>query len=213
MDDQPSAGKTGDDDELIPADTLAEHLLRSGRSQEQAVDEMVEIGHSRTHARHAVETTDRRLEQERQAEGPAGDSVPRAIVAGVAAAVVAGIAWGLLTWKAEFETGFAAWGVGLLVGYAVLYGTGHRKGLPLQVVAVLSSVLGILLGKYLTLYFVVRDQQDSDVSVFDPGLLRFMRDNAELFFGLFDLLFIGLAVYSAWRLLEPSENKLRRADA
>ena len=90
-------------------------------------------------------------------EQPTADSIPRAAVAALVAAIASGIAWGFLTLQFDSEWGFFALGVGFLVGLAVLWGTGQRKGRSLQVVAVVGSLLGIAFGKYMIPVLAARD--------------------------------------------------------
>ena len=53
----------------------------------------------------------------------------------------------------DYEVGFVAWGIGFVAGSAVVLATRGAKGPRLQVIAVVSALLGILLGKYLSFAF------------------------------------------------------------
>lgn len=108
----------------------------------------------------------------------------------------------------EYEIGIAAWGIGFLAGFAVVRFAGGAKGMPLQVVAVVSSLLGIVIGKYISYaYFfkqAVSDRFDVDISYLDSEIFRAFRENLTDVFGGFDLLWAALAVMTAWRLTRPS---------
>ena len=54
-------------------------------------------------------------------------NLPVAAVAGLAAAVIGGIAWALLTINTGYQIGYMAVGVGFLVGFAVRLGNGIDK--------------------------------------------------------------------------------------
>ena len=69
--------------------------------------------------------------------------------------LVLAVAWGLIVKWSEYEIGIVAWGIGFLAGAAVVAATRGGKGPVLQVVAVVSALLGILLGKYLGYAFAV----------------------------------------------------------
>ena len=71
------------------------------------------------------------------------DSWQPALLGGLGAAVVGGIVWGLIMIFTGFEAGIVAWALGWLCGWAVLKLTGGKKGVPAQMVAVVSSILGI----------------------------------------------------------------------
>jgi hypothetical protein len=75
-------------------------------------------------------------------------------------------------------------------------------------VAVVSSLLGIVLGKYISYaYFfkqAVSERFDVDISYLDSEIFRAFRENLSNVFGGFDLLWAALAVMTAWRLTRPS---------
>jgi hypothetical protein len=128
-----------------------------------------------------------------------------AILAGLAAAVVGGIAWGLIVRWTDYEIGFAAWGIGFLAGAAVLTATRGRRGLPFQAIAVISALLGIAIGKYLSFAWILDDAPELEVSVFSSDTVDLFFDELSLVFDWIDLLWVGLAVYTAWRALQPQE--------
>ena len=134
-------------------------------------------------------------------EEPEEQSVSLALplLAGLAAAVAGGLAWGFVVEWTGYEIGIAAWGVGALVGYAVLTAAAGRKAVELQVAAVVLALLGVLLGKYLAFAFV------NDLGALSGDTFSIFRDNLRQLFGLFDLVWIGLAVATAWLTLRPEE--------
>ena len=124
------------------------------------------------------------------------------------AAVVGGVGWGLIVKWTDYEVGFAAWGIGFLVGLAVVTAA-RTRGVVLQVVAVLCALLGILIGKYLSFVWVLQNAAEDefgeavDIPVFSMDTFDLFRDNLDTIFGWIDLLWVGLAVLSAWRALQP----------
>ena len=87
----------------------------------------------------------------------------------------------------------------------------RTRGLVLQVVAVLCALLGILIGKYLSFVWVLQNAAEDefgegvDIPVFSMDTFDLFRDNLDTVFGWIDLLWVGLAVLSAWRALQPEE--------
>jgi hypothetical protein len=78
---------------------------------------------------------------------PTGDmNTPIALAAGVVAALVAGGLWALLVLSTGYELGYAAWGVGLLVGGAMSRVTANRSR-QLAMAAATFALLGLVLGK------------------------------------------------------------------
>jgi short subunit fatty acids transporter len=72
--------------------------------------------------------------------------MPLALAAGVVAALVAGALWAGLVFATNTEIGFVAWGVGLLVGYAMSRVTVARTR-QLGYAAAACAVIGLLAGK------------------------------------------------------------------
>ena len=129
-----------------------------------------------------------------------------AILAGLAAAAVGGIAWGLIVKWTDYEIGFAAWGIGFLTGSAILTATRGARGLPFQAIAIGCALLGILVGKYLAFAWVlqgVAEKTGASVPIFSSDTLDLFRNNLGVVFDWIDLLWVGLAVYTAWRVLQP----------
>ena len=136
---------------------------------------------------------------------PSSSLLP-AIAAGVVAALVGGIVWGLIAKFSEYEVGIVAWGIGYIAGTAVVLATRGAKGPALQGIAIVSSLVGIVLGKYLGYAFEIQEQADAagvSIGLFSSDMFTFFREDLEHVFGLFDLLWVGLAVFTAWRLTQP----------
>lgn len=135
----------------------------------------------------------------------------KALPAALVAAVAGGVVWGLIVKWSDYEVGFVAWGIGFLVGMAVLTATGGRRGLPLQAIAIISSLLGILLGKYLSYAWVLQEIAEEqtggalEISIFSRDMVDFFREDLGEVFGWIDLLWVALAVITAWRVLAPEE--------
>jgi hypothetical protein len=137
-----------------------------------------------------------------------------AAVAGLVAAVVGGIAWGLIVKWSEYEIGFVAWGIGFVVGMAVLLAARGRKGLPLQAIAIVAALIGILIGKYLSFALILQDAADAEgveLSLFGADMRQAFQDELGTVFALWDLLWIGLAVVTAWQILQPEEAEAEPA--
>jgi hypothetical protein len=60
---------------------------------------------------------------------PSSSLLP-AIGAGLVAALVGGIVWGLIVKISDYEVGFVAWGIGFIAGTAVVLSSRGAKGPP-----------------------------------------------------------------------------------
>jgi hypothetical protein len=187
---------------------LIAEQMRAGTDQETIAAMLEDRGLDRVRARGLVDTLYPQLARVAEEERYTGSALGPGIAGGLIAAVVGGFLWGLIVILSEYEVGIAAWGIGFLAGFGVVRFAGGAKGTPLQVVAVVSSLLGIVLGKYISYaYFfkqAVSERFDVDISYLDSEIFRAFRENLSNVFGGFDLLWAALAVMTAWRLTRPS---------
>jgi hypothetical protein len=185
--------------EGVPPEDARAELERNGIDPEQA-RWLVESAYGRAEAATAVTT-----------EPYTSAALPPALLAGFVAAVAGGVGWTIQVALTDYEVGLVAWAIGGLAGYAVALGAGGRRGLPLQVIAVGSALLGILLGKYGTFAYGVREGVKEAAGAqfvpayWDSDLIDLFFEELDTVFGLFDVLWIGLAVFTAWRMLQPHE--------
>jgi hypothetical protein len=188
---------------------LIAEQIRAGTDQETIAAMLEDRGLDRVQARSLLDTVYPRLARIAEEERYTGSALGPGIAGGLIAAVFGGFLWGLIVILSDYEIGIAAWGIGFLVGFAVVRFAGGARGTPLQVVAVVSSLLGIVIGKYIWYaYFfkqTVSDRFDVDISYLDSEIFRAFRENLSDIFGGFDLLWAALAVMTAWRLTRPSE--------
>jgi hypothetical protein len=130
---------------------------------------------------------------------PSSSLLP-ALAAGVVAALAGAIVWGLIAKFSDYEVGIVAWGSGYIAGTAIVLATGGARGPRLQAIAVVSSLAGILLGKYIGYAFDIQEQAEAvgvSIGLFSSDMFTFFREDLEHVFGLFDLLWVGLAVFTA----------------
>lgn len=130
-------------------------------------------------------------------------------VGGLLGAIVGGLVWGLIIQITDYELGIVAWGIGLLCGWVVGYFSFSGRGIIFQLIAVFSSVLGILIGKYyfffITLKVIISEDYGAEVAaeipIFDLEVFGIFTDFLVEMFSIYDVIFPALAIYSAWRML------------
>ena len=84
--------------------------------------------------------------------------VPLALLLGLVAAVVGCVLWYAVVVITNYELGIVAIAIGWLVGSAVSIGAGRKRGLILQIMAVLITLVALLFSEYLIVrHFVVRN--------------------------------------------------------
>ncbi|HSJ67102.1 MAG TPA: toxin-antitoxin system YwqK family antitoxin [Anditalea sp.] len=153
----------------------------------------------------------------------AHQSMGFAILGGFLLVIFSAILWAALTVATQYQIGYMAIGVGLIVGYGIRYfGAGIDK--EYGILGGIFALLGCLLGNLLsTVGFVAQDEGLAYLEV-----LGFINTSniLEVLFGSFspmDLLFYGIAIYEGYRfsfrtlpkemgkaeLLEPAGAKFR----
>ncbi len=136
---------------------------------------------------------------------PAADSrgnLGLAIAAGVVAALVGAVLWAVITVTTEYQIGFMAIGVGLLVGFAVRYfGKGTTQ--PFGIVGAVLSLAGCVVGNLFTIFGFISIQESMELTqvasavLGEPGMtMALMRES----FSPMDLLFYGIAVYEGYKI-------------
>jgi hypothetical protein len=126
-------------------------------------------------------------------------------IAGFVVAVICGFLWALIVKLTDYELGLAAIGVGLGVSWAVMKASGGRRGPSIQFLTIAFSILGIIIGKGLTVTWAFWDQvkptgpEVADTPEWFLRLLYFLLAPI-VTFGFFDILWYGFAIYEAWKL-------------
>lgn len=177
----------------VPDETIISNLASAGISQENG--------------RTLVTVVRNQLLKQAEKEQLSPGSVVVALLAAGVASIVGGLLWGLIVRVTEYEIGFMATGIGLLSGFAIVWFS-DRRGTLLQVIAVISALIGIGIGKYLSFFAVLKDYlvlEYGEAAV--QGLSFFSPEAVQIFFAAigdmispYDILWIVLAIIAAWRI-------------
>ena len=126
-------------------------------------------------------------------------NLPKAVVAGLLAATIAGMAWGTITYVTQYQIGIMAVGVGLLVGYAVrTVGQGLDK--IFGIMGALFALLGCLIGNYLyTIGFIADEMGLNFLNTFTSIDLAVVPELMVEVASPMDLLFYGIALYEGYK--------------
>lgn len=125
------------------------------------------------------------------------DNLGLSVIAAIVAAIVGGIVWAIIAITMNYELAIVAWGIGGLAGYAVSIPSKDNITAIHKIVAVLASLFGIALGKYIFFSNQFRG------GLFDSHTINVFFKNLGLYFGAMDILFVILAVVTAWQI--PSQ--------
>jgi uncharacterized YccA/Bax inhibitor family protein len=119
------------------------------------------------------------------------------IIGALLAAIIGGAVWAFIAILTEYEIGFVAWAIGGMAGYAVIFIAKSNVNTAHQVIAVIASLIGILLGKYFIFGYYYNE---SFSGIFDNEVMTVFGENFSAFFGGMDVIFVLLAVVTAWQL-------------
>lgn len=135
-----------------------------------------------------------------------------AVLLGAIAGLVAGAVWYFVEILTGYRIGYIALGAGYLVGLAVVWGSGKKRGSALQLISVGITLLSVFTASYLSgIYYLnkyaaeeaVKEGQELLsyiwISPFHPAMLQ-------MIISPMGLLIWGIALYIAFRI--PQANKL-----
>lgn len=189
--------------------------IKSGKPKETIISELKSSGADSIQAREQVNKVFNDLRAALEGERVTTNSLVMGILAAGAAAIVGGAAWGIIVLLSGYEIGFMATGIGVLTGYAVAKLT-QARGVPMQIIAVAAALVGILIGKYVTFYGILRELLTAEfgeevarqVSIFSSDVLSFFVESFTEFLSVYDLVWVALAVLAAWRIPKGLNIKL-----
>jgi hypothetical protein len=138
---------------------------------------------------------------------PPSSNLMLAVVAGVVAMLVGTAVWVGITVATNFQIGYMAVGVGVLVGLAMRF-AGHGLGQPYQAIGAVLALLGCALGNLFTgCVFVAREFQVAFGDVLANLDAEAVGEIMSAMFSPMDILFYALAAMAGWKysVLQTSE--------
>ncbi|MBP6932036.1 MAG: zinc ribbon domain-containing protein [Candidatus Methanofastidiosum sp.] len=133
---------------------------------------------------------------------------------GIVVALIGGYIWSLISIGTGYEIGFMATGLGILCGFAVHVSSGQRKGTPFLQIAIVSSLFGIIMGKFFVAHyylneFVIETYGAYLASQISPYSWFYIKSAfmimPDLFSG-FDILWGILAILGVVKILNKGED-------
>jgi hypothetical protein len=139
-----------------------------------------------------------------------------AVAAAVLAGLIGGAIWGVIVVATGYEIGYVAWGIGLFAGYAVMHFSGGKQGLAFQTIAVAGSLVGIVAGKYGHFFYLYKEAVESkqgpevaaQISIHSGETMQLFVENLYVMLSGYDLLWVALAVVTAWSIPKRLGTKL-----
>jgi hypothetical protein len=125
-------------------------------------------------------------------------SMPKALIAGVVAALVGAAIWGGIEVLTGYQIGWIAIGIGFLCGFAVRF-AGKGTGMPFRVVGATCALLGCALGALwafdheLSKELTKRGMEGLEFGLMDK--VQMMRENT----GPMTWVIFAIAVFQGWK--------------
>lgn len=190
--------------------------MRAGASNAVIAQQLVSMGVDAHESSRVVDTVSTELIRVTVQQRPTPLSVFSGFVGGMLAAFIGGVVWGVIVKLTDHEIGYMAWGLGLLVGCAVALFARGKKGYALQSIAVVTSILGIALGKYVVFADALRrvvlerlgPEQASHVTMLSAKVFAFFLQSLASMLSPYDALWVVLAVVTAWRVPKGTGIKI-----
>lgn len=127
------------------------------------------------------------------------------IVYALLGALIGGMIWGLIVVIFNYELGLVALAIGALTGYAVVFAAKDSVSRTHQIIAVIASLIGIILGKYFSFAYLFNA---GFPSMFESITFYYFSVYFFDLFGVMDIVFILLAVVTAWQIPGKHINPL-----
>jgi len=191
--------------------------MKAGVDNATISQKLVATGLGSSDASQLVEKIHYEAMKKARAEQFDGSIVVPAVLGGGLAAAVGGSIWALIVIATGYEIGIVAWGIGILAGLGVVLFSKGQRGLPLQLIAVFTGALGVVIGKYGTFFYFFRKaiegkfgaEAASNVGFFSEKAVDSFSQNIASMLSPFDLLWVALAVMTAWKIPRGLGIKLR----
>jgi hypothetical protein len=186
--------------------------MQAGSDKTEISRKLVEQGVDRGEAEQITRTIYDEIVALVQKEQFSASAAAPGLLGGVLAALLGGGIWAGIAVMTDYELGIIAWAIGGLCGFGVVLLAQGRKGAPLQVIAVLTSVFGILVGKYFTFYYILRqamleeygEEAVAEFTITSMNTIQFFVQSLGEMVSGYDALWVILAVITAWRIPKGS---------
>jgi len=213
-DDYNNEGTEQNHDEIVE---FIVQRLRSGATKTSISQELSLKGLNIDEATELIEEISAEVEAIAEDEALTPPMLVTAALGAVVASIIGGLIWGLVGVYTDTEHGYVALGLGFISGYVVVFFAKGKKGIALQMISSLSSILGIFLGKYYYYQQVLQEyyleeygaEAAADATLFNPKVMSLFMQDLPQMLGGYDLLWVVLAVYIAWQI--PAGSGFKQA--
>lgn len=124
--------------------------------------------------------------------------------------ILSGAIWGGIAIATDYEVGYVAIATGALTGFLVAVFAKRKVNAIHQLYAVIASLIGILLGKYIAISYAANDM--FGLGYFDQEVMTLFEDHIMNGLEPMNYLFFGLAVVIAWQVTKSTSVKAKQQE-
>jgi len=137
-------------------------------------------------------------------------NIPLAILFGVVGAAIGGILWYLITTITKTEVAYLAIGLGYIIGFAVHLGSGKKRGMNLQVISAVLTVIALFVSEKFIFSYFANSYIQTHLSEF-PGIEQGQMISIPVYDSAFlhslvspiGLLIYAIGIYFAFKYCKP----------
>lgn len=186
--------------------------LKTGNDPAVVTQKLVGMGVEYGEASQIVQTIQGQMGTQGYSAGQkvVSSALSMAVIGGLMAAIIGGFIWGIIAKITGYEIGFMAVGIGIFCGFGVRILSGGNSGKRGQVIAIISSLIGILVGKYAVFCFLLKDMAmqkypsiAANISIISlKTFIIFLTFGLPKMCGPIDIIFLILAIRGAMRVAQ-----------
>ncbi len=191
--------------------------IADGKAKDFTVKKLTDMGMPPLEASTYYDNAKVEVDKIKDQEKMASSAIIPALIGSLVAAIIGGLVWGWLAVATNKVYGIVALGIGFICAYGAVLLSGNKKGLPLQIIACVTSVIGIVIGKY---YIFTNEYIKLLAQKFGPeytaGMNWFSGTVATGFFTTiqysfegYDILWLILALSMAWSIPQSSLKQIK----
>ena len=126
-----------------------------------------------------------------------------AVAGGLAGAILGGAIWYYSITLTGWMLGIVAIGIGYLVGYGVIYGSGQKRAKKLQILSCILTFIALLFGQYLIMQYYFYEEGFIGLLPLDVFFRLYLEYLKSSFWSLIEIAIFAFAMWRAYTIPSP----------
>lgn len=120
----------------------------------------------------------------------------RGSIGALVGALIGASVWAAVSILTDYEIGYLAILIGILAGFGAKILATPGSGIPLQFSASLAALIGLIIGKYAAVAYIIKEEYK--YSYFSSETFTLIQNNIGTLVKFYDLIWILVAIVAAW---------------